>query len=199
MRFLPRLSYANVMATIAVFIALGGASYAALKLPKNSVGTKQLKREAVTSAKISKGAKRALAGAGPIGPPGADGSALAYARVSGSGSLDSAHSKGIVAVVPACEPGDPTECAHPPDPESLVYPPSEYCFKLGFAPDVVLATPVTGTIYNHSTPLVDADIPGRAYSYLRGGCAEGYRDAAVRLTFEAPEVEPNYGFFALFN
>jgi hypothetical protein len=47
-----RLTYANVMATIAVFIALGGASYAAVKLPKNSVGPKQLKRSAVTTAKI---------------------------------------------------------------------------------------------------------------------------------------------------
>ena len=50
----PKLSYANVMATVAVFIALGGASYAALKLPKNSVGAKQLKKNAVTTAKIKK-------------------------------------------------------------------------------------------------------------------------------------------------
>jgi hypothetical protein len=49
-----KLTYANVMATIAVFIALGGGAYAALKLPKNSVGTKQLKREAVTGAKVKK-------------------------------------------------------------------------------------------------------------------------------------------------
>lgn len=48
----PRLSYANVMATIAVFIALGGASYAAIKLPKNSVGSKQLKKNAVTGVKV---------------------------------------------------------------------------------------------------------------------------------------------------
>jgi hypothetical protein len=51
-----RLTYANVMATIAVFIALGGASYAATqKLPKNSVGTKQLKKNAVTGAKVKNG------------------------------------------------------------------------------------------------------------------------------------------------
>jgi hypothetical protein len=50
----PRLTYANVMATIAVFLALGGASYAAFKLPKNSVGTKQLKNNAVTTKKIKK-------------------------------------------------------------------------------------------------------------------------------------------------
>jgi hypothetical protein len=48
----PRLTYANVMATVAVFIALGGASYAAIKLPKNSVGTKQLKKGAVTEQKV---------------------------------------------------------------------------------------------------------------------------------------------------
>jgi len=47
-----RLTYANVMATIAVFVALGGVSYAAFKLPKNSVGSKQLKKSAVTTAKI---------------------------------------------------------------------------------------------------------------------------------------------------
>jgi hypothetical protein len=52
----PKLTYANVMATIAVFIALGGASYAATQLPKNSVGAKQLKDGSVTTAKIKEGA-----------------------------------------------------------------------------------------------------------------------------------------------
>jgi hypothetical protein len=51
-RLRSHISYANVMATVAVFIALGGASYAALKLPKNSVGTKQLKKNAVNGAKV---------------------------------------------------------------------------------------------------------------------------------------------------
>jgi hypothetical protein len=51
-----RLTYANVMATIAVFVALGGASYAATSLAKNSVGSKQIKNGAVTGAKIKNGA-----------------------------------------------------------------------------------------------------------------------------------------------
>ncbi len=51
-----KLTYANVMATVAVFIALGGASYAAIKVPKNSVGTKQLKNGAVTADKVKNGA-----------------------------------------------------------------------------------------------------------------------------------------------
>jgi hypothetical protein len=35
-----RLTFANVVSCIAPFVALGGASYAATQLPKNSVGTK---------------------------------------------------------------------------------------------------------------------------------------------------------------
>ncbi len=51
----PKLTYANVMATIAVFVVLGGASYAAVKLPKNSVGSKQIKKNSVTTTKIKNG------------------------------------------------------------------------------------------------------------------------------------------------
>ncbi|MCW3065582.1 MAG: hypothetical protein JWN32_2754 [Solirubrobacterales bacterium] len=55
-RFRSKLTYANVMATIAVFIALGGSGYAALKLPRNTVGTKQLRSHAVTNSKLAPGA-----------------------------------------------------------------------------------------------------------------------------------------------
>jgi len=52
-----RLTYANVMSTIAVFLVLGGATaIAAGQLGKNTVGPKQLKKNAVTSAKIKDGA-----------------------------------------------------------------------------------------------------------------------------------------------
>jgi hypothetical protein len=52
-----RLTYANVMSSIAVFLILGGATaIAADQLAKNSVGKKQLKANAVTSAKIKKNA-----------------------------------------------------------------------------------------------------------------------------------------------
>jgi hypothetical protein len=42
-----RLTYANVMATVAVFLALGGGAYA-VSLKRNSVGPKQLRTDAVT-------------------------------------------------------------------------------------------------------------------------------------------------------
>jgi hypothetical protein len=52
-----RLTYANVMSSIAVFLVLGGATaFAAGQLGKNSVGSKQLKKNAVTTAKIKKNA-----------------------------------------------------------------------------------------------------------------------------------------------
>jgi hypothetical protein len=70
------LTYANVMATIAVFLALGGGAYAAFKLPKNSVGTKQLKANAVNSAKVKNRsllARDFKAGQLPAGPAGLQG------------------------------------------------------------------------------------------------------------------------------
>lgn len=54
-RFRPKLTYSNVIASIALFVALGGAAVAA-GLPKNSVGPKQLKRGAVTTKALRKNA-----------------------------------------------------------------------------------------------------------------------------------------------
>ena len=50
-----RLTYANVVSTLCLFLLLGGgAAFAATKLGKNSVGTRQLKASSVTEAKIRK-------------------------------------------------------------------------------------------------------------------------------------------------
>ncbi|MGA8746506.1 MAG: hypothetical protein WB507_11665 [Solirubrobacterales bacterium] len=55
-RIKGKLTYANVMSTMAVFLLLGGgAAFAGTKLGKNSVGTKQIKKGAVTAAKIKSG------------------------------------------------------------------------------------------------------------------------------------------------
>lgn len=49
-RLSDRLTYANVVASLALFAALTtGGAYAATQLAKNSVGPKQLQKEAVTS------------------------------------------------------------------------------------------------------------------------------------------------------
>lgn len=51
-RIRGRLTYSNVVASMALFIALGGVSYAAVTLPKNSVGSTQIKQNAVTGSKV---------------------------------------------------------------------------------------------------------------------------------------------------
>ena len=51
----PKFSYANVISSLALFIALGGVSYAAVKLPRNSVGALQIKANAVSGGKVKDG------------------------------------------------------------------------------------------------------------------------------------------------
>lgn len=74
-----RLTYANVMSTMAVFLLVGGgAAFAATKLPKNSVGGKQLKNNSVTSPKVKDHSLLAAdfkAGQIPAGPQGPQGPA----------------------------------------------------------------------------------------------------------------------------
>jgi hypothetical protein len=77
-------SPALVLAAIALLVALGGTAYAAVSLPKNSVGSAQLRPGAVDSAKVRNGSLRvldfaaatraALTGSpGPRGPAGLSG------------------------------------------------------------------------------------------------------------------------------
>jgi hypothetical protein len=79
-----RLTYANVMATLAMFIAVGGASaFAASQLGKNSVGAKQIRTGAVRSAEVKdrsllakdfKSGQLPTGGNGEVGTKGAPGS-----------------------------------------------------------------------------------------------------------------------------
>ena len=110
-RLRPRLSYANVTATLALFIALGGSSYAALQLPKASVGAKQLKKNAVSSPKVKPGSllasdfrrsqraklrgQRGPEGAqGPAGAQGIPGPTQGFAGTNFAGAMASANPEG---------------------------------------------------------------------------------------------------------
>jgi RNA polymerase sigma factor (sigma-70 family) len=98
-------TYTNVMSTVAVFVAVGGSSYAAVTLPRNSVGERQIKSRAVgknelqraavdsrsiknrsiRTADLARSARSELAGKqGPPGPPGASPIAL-RASIDGTG------------------------------------------------------------------------------------------------------------------
>jgi len=93
-----RLTYSGVVATLALFIALGGGAYA-ISVAKNSVTSKSIKhgqvkksdigRGAVTGAKVKDASLLAgdfAAGQIPAGPPGRDATNL-FAYVSSTGSL----------------------------------------------------------------------------------------------------------------
>ncbi|HEY2055708.1 MAG TPA: hypothetical protein VGH14_17390 [Solirubrobacterales bacterium] len=76
-RLRTNLTYSNVMVTVlAVLVIGGGTAYAAAQLGKESVGTRQLVKGAVTPAKLSTASKKTLVGAvGPQGPTGPQGPA----------------------------------------------------------------------------------------------------------------------------
>jgi hypothetical protein len=83
-RLRAHVNFANVVSLTALFVALGGSAYA-LAIPNNSVGTRQLRNDAVTSAKVKdrslrakdfrrgqlpKGPQGPVGPVGPAGPPG---------------------------------------------------------------------------------------------------------------------------------
>lgn len=94
-----KLTYANVVATLALFIALGGASYAAVKLPKNSVTTTQIKNGTIKLGDLNKKTvaqlKGATGAAGANGSDGAKGAAGAKGADGATGLTGSTGSTGI--------------------------------------------------------------------------------------------------------
>jgi hypothetical protein len=131
----------NALGALALFVALGGTSYAALRLPAGSVGSKQIRAGAVTKAKLATDVTRTFArpmpilgpagpqgGTGPQGPQGpqgtqgaqgnggaqgAPGSALAYAHIKPDGTIDAPNSKNINrAFLTTSAAGDPEYCVN---------------------------------------------------------------------------------------
>jgi hypothetical protein len=74
----------NVIAYLALFVALGGTGYAAVNLPKGSVGTGQLKNHSVTPIKLDRGS---IAGY-----------VRAYAEINELGQITAAHPSAKVIV-----------------------------------------------------------------------------------------------------
>ncbi|HEY2479454.1 MAG TPA: hypothetical protein VGI17_12085 [Solirubrobacterales bacterium] len=156
-----RLTYTNVMSSIAVFFALGGASALAAGQVANGHANKNVAMAGKTHKKGKRGPRgprgetgaqgatgpQGAAGpqgtAGAPGAPGAPGSALGYARVAADGTFDPADSKGIVSVTTAGS--------------------SLLCFKLSFVPHSI-----TATIELYST-----DQPSAAYGFVGSGLGVG--------------------------
>jgi hypothetical protein len=81
----------NAIAVVALFIALGGTSYAAVAIPKNSVGSTQLRKGAVSSSKIRSGAITP----GKLASKSFGGRIFAFAEIENNGSVAVSDPKGI--------------------------------------------------------------------------------------------------------
>jgi hypothetical protein len=142
-----RPSPSLVVALVALALAAGGTSYAAFKLPRNSVTTVSIRDGAVTSSKVRDGTLRArdfasgsllrgpTGARGPAGPQGPQGPAgkpgdqhvLGWALIRADGSLADSWNVAASAVVPVY--GDPTWMV---------------CFELPYTARSVQATPYSG-------------------------------------------------------
>jgi hypothetical protein len=78
------------VALLALFVALGGTSYAVIRVPARSVGTRQLRNGAVTRTKLAKGIRHGLRGArgakGHVGATGLAGPAGARGHTGARGT-----------------------------------------------------------------------------------------------------------------
>jgi hypothetical protein len=106
-RIRRKLTYSNVISTLCLVLLLGGGSaYAASQFGKETIGTRALKKEAVTPAKLSAKAKVTLTGpkgatgaTGPQGVPGAAGATKIQVVVGPEANGSAAHCPaGTVAV-----------------------------------------------------------------------------------------------------
>lgn len=92
-RRLPRPTASLFISIVALVVALGGTAYASGVLPRHSVGTVQLKKNAVVSSKVKnrsllkKDFRAGQLPAGPKGDTGAPGSVLGWATIQSGGTV----------------------------------------------------------------------------------------------------------------
>jgi hypothetical protein len=163
-----RPSPAMLVAILALVVALGGTGYAAVKLPAGSVGTKQLKKKAVTGAKIArnavtsskikngslssadfasgqlpKGPKGDKGDPGQPGQPGAPGTARAYAAFQADGTINPTEGTSPVGGV-ALNLAQGDETAHTAGS-------GFYCFHPSFTPKSAMVTALGDLAFASST------------------------------------------------
>jgi hypothetical protein len=187
----------NMIAMLALFVALGGTTYAASTalIGKNTVASPQVVNGSLQTKDLSKKARKTLKGnrglrglqgaKGPTGAngaqgvpgtPGAAGTAVAYAHVLADGTVDAANSKNIA----------DANIAHPAA--------GIYCFSgLSFTVHAVVTSPdaygpTDGILVNptfHGTPPF-------------GGCASGVNGRVRATTVGAPSTPGDHPFYIWF-
>ena len=219
-----RPSHSTVAAYMALFIALGGTSYAAVKLPKNSVGSTQIKKNAVSSSKVKngsltksdfkasdlpvgqagaqgakgdkgdKGDKGTDGSNGTNGAPGADGTADAFARV----GFDGADA--------TLRPLEPNDVGFAPQNKVLVQAnvvPGEGGAATGTTCFDLPSRPASATVSLDNADLAAADRNLVASVAIDrgedlGDCPASHNDARVRIVDGNTATAQNARFFVWF-
>jgi hypothetical protein len=166
------LTYANVAASLALFLALGGAAYAATQLPKNSVGTNQIRKEAVTAGKIAKKTRQQLQGqrgpAGQQGPQGKTGKTGAKGATGARGAQGNTGAPGVDGTGPAFEatakPAAPTAIGTGTQVVGLSLAPGQYATSANVVVKAALEATVSCTLLNGGE--ASATIPAGGFETL---------------------------------
>jgi hypothetical protein len=138
-----RPRYADVAATLAVVLALGGTSYAVTELPRHSVGTPQLKAKAVTQSKLADNVQTV----GPAGPQGVAGATGPTGPVGQTGVRGPAG--------PAGGPLDPTRLVNATGPVITIQPGAQFINVAAPCPGDAIALSggytISGTVHVSSS------------------------------------------------
>jgi hypothetical protein len=128
----PKLTFANVMSCLALFVALGGLAVAA-GLPKNSVGTKQLKKNAVTTVKIKDGAIGATKiQDGAIGAAKIQDRVITGAQIANGSLTGTQVNASTLGTVPVAERANRADSLPPAEDWHFVGAPGEPAFQNGW-------------------------------------------------------------------
>jgi hypothetical protein len=166
-----RITYANVTATLALLLALGGSAVAATQLAPDSVGAKHIRSGAVRSSEVQDGslAPRDLANGGPAG--------FAYVRVDVPGTYEVVYGKGVTDVAPTLTAGE-----------------YDVTFTRKVARCAAVATPTIG--YPRGGDL-DADLSSFAGIIIDPDTTVGVKDRVVRAQFYDDNGNPRDTSFTI--
>jgi len=152
------------MSSIAVFLVLGGAAFAAAQLPKNSVGKKQLKNNAVVTAKIKKNAVTAA----KIKAGAVDGSKVK------DGSLTGADiNLGTLGTVPSANSAKTAESAKTADSANTLAGHTPFFIRLNFGESRTLATNGAVSLVAECRQTTNDEIRVTAHTTVNGAVLGG--------------------------